>query len=85
MNGQAQPISSSELYAGLGTASAPLLLDVRRDQAFTEDGSLIIGALRRSPGDVERWARDLIADRPGIRPKFHRPSGLPPFPPSLPP
>ena len=46
--------------------SAPLLLDVRRDQAFSEDGGLIIGALRRSPGDVERWARDLIAGRPVV-------------------
>jgi len=66
MDGKAQLISSSDLYARLGTASAPLLLDVRRDQAFTEDGGLIIGALRRSPGNVERWSKDLIAGRPVV-------------------
>jgi rhodanese-related sulfurtransferase len=66
MDGKAHPISSSELYARLGTALAPLLLDVRRDQAFSEDGGLIISALRRTPGDVERWSRDLIAGRPVV-------------------
>ena len=59
MDGTALPISSSELYARLGTASAPVLLDVRRDEAFSQDGGLIIGAFHRSPGDVERWSRDL--------------------------
>jgi rhodanese-related sulfurtransferase len=66
MDGKAQPISSSELYARLGTASAPVLLDVRRDQAFSEDGVLIISALRRPPGDVARWSGDLIAVRPVV-------------------
>ncbi|MBX9774707.1 MAG: chromate resistance protein [Xanthobacteraceae bacterium] len=64
MDGKHQPISPSELYARLGTASAPVLLDVRRDQAFNDDGALIIGALRRSPGNVAGWSRDLIAGRP---------------------
>jgi rhodanese-related sulfurtransferase len=66
MDGKAHPISSSELYARLGTASAPLLLDVRRDEAFNQDGGLIISALRRSPGDVEHWSTDLISDRPVV-------------------
>jgi rhodanese-related sulfurtransferase len=66
MDGKAEPISSSELYARLGTASAPLLLDVRRDQAFNEDGGLVIGALRRPPGDIDRWSRDLIPGRPVV-------------------
>jgi rhodanese-related sulfurtransferase len=66
MDGRSQSISSTDLYARLGTASAPLLLDVRREQAFSKDDTLIIGALRRSPGDVERWSRDLIAGRPVV-------------------
>ena len=66
MDGKAQSISSPELYARLGTASAPLLLDVRRDQAFNEDGGLLISALRRTPGDVDRWSRDLIPGRPVV-------------------
>jgi rhodanese-related sulfurtransferase len=66
MDGKSQPISSSELYARLGTASAPLLLDVRRDEAFSQDGGLVISALRRSPGDIEHWARDMIPGRPVV-------------------
>jgi rhodanese-related sulfurtransferase len=66
MDGNTQSISSSDLYARLGRASAPVLLDVRRDQAFNDDGALIISALRRSPGEVERWSRDLIAGRPVV-------------------
>ena len=66
MDGRVRSISSIDLYARLGTASAPLLLDVRRDQAFNEDGGLIVSALRRLPGDVDRWSRDLIADRPVV-------------------
>ena len=66
MDGKARPISSSELYARLGTASAPLLLDVRRDEAFSQDGGLLISALRRSPGEVERWSRDLIGGCPVV-------------------
>ena len=66
MDGKALPISSSDLYARLGTAAAPLLLDVRRDEAFSQDGGLIISALRRSPGDVARWSKDLLAGRPVV-------------------
>jgi rhodanese-related sulfurtransferase len=66
MDGKAQPISSSEVYARMGTAAAPLLLDVRREEAFSTDGGLIIGALRRPPDAVERWSRDLVAGRPVV-------------------
>jgi len=61
MDGKAQPISSSDLYAHLGTDSAPLLLDVRRDQAFSEDGLIIArcAVLRqRSNHDRSRRAHD---------------------------
>lgn len=63
MDVEALPISSSDLYARLGTASAPMLLDVRRDEAFGQDGGLIIGAVHRPPADVERWSRELASDR----------------------
>jgi rhodanese-related sulfurtransferase len=66
MDGTSLAISSSDLYARLGRASAPLLLDVRRDQAFGEDGGLIISAMRRSPGDVDSWSKDLIVGRPVV-------------------
>ena len=41
MDGQAQPISSQQLYEHLGTASAPVLVDVRRQDAFGTDDRLI--------------------------------------------
>jgi rhodanese-related sulfurtransferase len=66
MDGNDLSVSSSELRQRLGTASGPVLLDVRRDQAFNSDGGLIIGALRRSPGDVERWSKELSPDRPVV-------------------
>jgi rhodanese-related sulfurtransferase len=48
-------ISSQELYQRLGSASAPVLLDVRREDAFTADEAMIIGAVHRSPETVGRW------------------------------
>lgn len=63
MDGIPLSISSSELYSRLGTASAPVLLDVRRDDAFNADDSLIIGALRRSPQNVVQWSSDLPRTR----------------------
>ncbi len=64
MDGQAQSISSQELYEHLGTTSAPILVDVRRQDAFGTDDRLIIGALYRPPEEVERWRKELSASRP---------------------
>lgn len=52
-------ISAGELYAHLGTASAPLLMDVRRPDAFDADDRMIIGAVHHAPGEVEQWSREL--------------------------
>src|SRR5262249_37158043 len=54
-------LSAAELYAHLGTALAPMLVDVRRQDAFDADDRQIIGALRHAPGEVDRWSR---GDRP---------------------
>jgi rhodanese-related sulfurtransferase len=59
----APSISPHDLYARLGTASAPLLLDVRREEAFGADDRLIIGALHRAPEDVERWQKEVPPGR----------------------
>ena len=64
MDGQTQSISSQQLYQNLGTASAPILVDVRRQDAFGNDDRLIIGALRRPPEEVERWRAEFSASRP---------------------
>src|SRR5262245_16832860 len=47
--------SSQELYERLGSASAPVLVDVRREDAFAADEAMIIGAIRRSPEAIARW------------------------------
>ena len=62
MDARIPSLSSDELYARLGTASAPVVLDVRRDEAFSKDNGLIIGAFHRSPEEVEPWSRYLVPD-----------------------
>ncbi|MDB5359926.1 MAG: chromate resistance regulator ChrB [Rhodospirillales bacterium] len=47
--------SHQSLYASLGTASAPLLIDVRREAAFDGDQTMIVGAVRRPPETVAEW------------------------------
>jgi rhodanese-related sulfurtransferase len=64
MEGQAHSISSQQLYECLGKASAPILVDVRRQDAFGTDDRLIIGALHRPPEEVERWQREFPASQP---------------------
>jgi rhodanese-related sulfurtransferase len=59
MDGHLFSVAPSDLYAHLGTASAPLLVDVRAQDSFAADDRLIIGALHRPPGEVERWLREL--------------------------
>ena len=66
MDGNGPSVSCNDLYARLGTAAAPLLLDVRRNQVFEQDDRQIVGALRRAPDNVESWARELTPDRPII-------------------
>ena len=63
MDENALSVSSNDLYAHLGTARAPLLLDVRRAQAFETDDQLIVGSARRLPEDVVGWRKALPAGR----------------------
>jgi rhodanese-related sulfurtransferase len=56
-------VSSSDLYARVGTASGPLLVDVRRQDVFSADDKLVIGAIHRAPDEAEHWAKDLPAGR----------------------
>ena len=52
MDDNAHSISPHDLYTHLGTAAAPLLIDVRRREAFDADKFLIIGAARRLPDEA---------------------------------
>jgi rhodanese-related sulfurtransferase len=63
MDGTIQSISPAELYARLGTAAAPALMDVRREAAFSDDASLIVAAVHRSPTDVARWSGEIQPGR----------------------
>jgi rhodanese-related sulfurtransferase len=42
------------------------VFDVRRGDAFEQADTLIIGAVRRSPDDVEQWASDISFGRPVV-------------------
>jgi rhodanese-related sulfurtransferase len=59
-------ISARDLYAALGVAAAPVLLDVRRAASFDADETMLVGALRRDPTDIESWGRALPSARPVV-------------------
>jgi rhodanese-related sulfurtransferase len=48
-------ISSDKLARLIGTAGAPVLIDVRNDEDFSEDPRVIPGSFRRSHTDVAQW------------------------------
>jgi len=52
-------ISPEKLSQLVGTANAPTLIDVRIDEDFASDPSLLPGAARRSHRDVQDWASGL--------------------------
>src|SRR5258708_1956942 len=56
-------VSSQELYTRLGTAAAPVLVDVRRAEAFGADQAVVIGAIHRPPESVSDWRADLPKNR----------------------
>src|SRR5438128_4582051 len=56
-------ISPPELYARLGTAAAPTVVDVRRRADFATAGELIVSAYHRDPDEVEHWRKDLPRGR----------------------
>jgi rhodanese-related sulfurtransferase len=55
---KAQPISPTDLYLQLGTARAPVLIDVRTELSSDPDQRLIVGA-RPMPVTPEQWTLDL--------------------------
>ena len=55
------------LYGRLGTAAAPVVIDVRRDAAFdADDRMLIVGASGAIPSEVDEWRQELPPDRPVV-------------------
>lgn len=66
MDGPTPAISSSELYAKLGTVAAPLVIDVRRDADFTSANGLIVSAFHHPPQQVAAWTDELANKRPVV-------------------
>jgi len=60
---QSIPISAEDLYSSIGTAVAPVVIDVRRSAAFAADNRMIVGAIRRNPDEVQHWRQDLPPGR----------------------
>lgn len=63
MDTVAPALSVSQLMRTLGTAAAPLLVDVRRIEAFRKDDRLIAGATWRDPFTVGDWEKYLPRHR----------------------
>jgi rhodanese-related sulfurtransferase len=66
MDGSKHSISPHELYARLGTAAAPIVVDVRHPTAFANADRLIVGAGYHAPDQVERWRSSLPPGRPVV-------------------
>jgi rhodanese-related sulfurtransferase len=56
-------ISPHDLYARLGTAAAPIVVDVRHRSAFANADRLIAGAVYHAPDEVDRWRTSLPPGR----------------------
>ena len=63
MNGNLPSVSPTDLHGRLGTASAPVVVDVRRALPDPAMDRMIVAAFHRPPDDVERWSRDLPSNR----------------------
>ena len=59
-------ISPLELYAAIGTASAPTVIDARRADAFGVNNKMIVAARHLPPEDVGVWRRELPTGRPVV-------------------
>jgi rhodanese-related sulfurtransferase len=56
-------ISPSELLPRMGTANAPVILDVRRDVAFEVAAFMLAGGKRSAPQHIAAWAAENAANR----------------------
>jgi rhodanese-related sulfurtransferase len=54
-----QSISPADLYARLGTAAAPIVVDVRRPDDFGKSDVLIVSAFQRCPDETDQWRKEL--------------------------
>ena len=57
------PIAIDALVASVGSAASPLVIDVRRAQAFEADNVLVAGATWRDPFATDEWIKFLPRNR----------------------
>ncbi len=56
MDDDTSSISPVDLYARLGSALAPTVVDVRRDAPAPESGRMVVSAFYCAPEEVKRWS-----------------------------
>src|SRR5262249_25647648 len=56
-------ISATDLHRRLGTASSPVVIDVRRAAPKAATDRLIVSASHHSPDQVAQWSKDLPKGR----------------------
>ena len=66
MDGQPPTITPQELYARLGTATAPVVVDIRKHDAFEADDQLIVSAFHYDIDANPRWSDALPAGQPVV-------------------
>lgn len=64
-------ISPHDLYVRLGSGTAPIVVDVRRDADFVNASQLLSAAVHRPPDHLEQWRNDLPAGRQVVTCCFH--------------
>lgn len=63
MDGIRGRILPEELYGLIGSAAAPVVIDVRQREDFDADDVQIVGAIRRLPDQIDQWRHRILHGR----------------------
>lgn len=63
MDGIRERILPEELYGLIGSAAAPVLIDVRRREDFDADDVQIVSAIQRLPDQTDQWRHRILNGR----------------------
>src|SRR4051794_31755975 len=55
----ASGISASQLHVAIANGAAPIIIDVRKRDAFAGSSEMISGSVRRDPEQVSSWSKSL--------------------------
>ena len=59
-------LAPEDLMTGLGTPNRPVVIDVRKAEAFCAEPVIIPGAIRGDPGALADWSRALSPGQPVV-------------------